>query len=157
MIDERTVRGWLQEVTERIEANETEASRLRTEIAKDVRKKEALEALLAPEPFGRATKPGLLQEAEVSDHPVERGAIAILEMSGKPLHISELRRALEQKGVPIPGKGNDANVIVYLSRSHEICRVGKGLYALRIWGVPEVPPRHRRSKRRGKRRGDRDS
>jgi len=158
MIDEKAVKGWLQEVAERIEMNEAEASRLRAEIAKDMRKKLALEALLASDPpKGRPPKPSPPGGAQGSDHPVKRAAIAVLEESGKPLHISDLRHALEQKGVPIPGKGTDANVIVYLSRSDEVCRVGKGLYALRTWGVPEVPPRQRRSKHRGRSRGSRDS
>jgi len=148
-----------QEVAERIEMNEAEASRLRAEVAKDMRKKLALEALLASDaPRGkRLPNPDHRGGAQIQDHPVKRAAIAVLEESGKPLHISDLRHALERKGVPIPGKGTDANVIVYLSRSDEVCRVGKGLYALRTWGVPEVPPRQRRSRRRGRNRRNRDS
>jgi len=154
MIDEKAVRGWLEEITERIRMNETEASRIQAEIARDMRKQQALEALIASEPPGGGTarEPDPQARELVSEHPVERAAVAVLEETGKPIHISDLRRALLQKGVPIPGKGTDANVIVYLARSDAFCRVGKGLYALRAWGVPEVPPRRRRSRHRGSRR-----
>jgi hypothetical protein len=81
-------------------------------------------------------------------HPIERGVLAILEERGKPVHISDLRAELVHRNIPIPGKGSDSNVIVYLSRSPNVCRVGRGMYALRTWGVPEVPARRRRSGRR---------
>lgn len=161
MIDEKTVRGWLKEITNRIDVNQTAVSRLRSEIARDTRKQQALEALLASEPpTGRGAAGNEARQTpraarhQVAEHPIKTAAIAVLEERGKPMHISELRKALEQRGVPIPGKGTDANVIVYLSRAADVCRVGKGLYALRAWGVPAVPPRHRRSRRRrGKRQG----
>ena len=159
MVDEACVRTWLAEVTERIRTNTAEASRLETEIAADKRREVALRALLAagadgtealeglavPEGRGRPT---VVQPKSVSIHPVEQGAMEILRERTKPLHISELRTELSRRGIPIPGKGTDANVIVYLSRCGEICRVGRGLYALRAWNVPEVPARRRRSVRK---------
>ncbi len=164
MIDEETVKGWLKEVTDRIEVNQAEVSRLRGEIAKDTQKQQALEALLGSElpveeaTAGHETREGLpAATGQVAEHPIRRAAVAVLRESGQPLHISDLRRALEKRGIPIPGKGTDANVIVYLSRAAEVCRVGKGLYALRGWGVPEVPPRHRRSQHRRAKRHSRNS
>lgn len=159
MIDEQTVQAWLEELKERIRLNEAESSRLHTEIARDRRKQQALEALITAESPGPETIRRVDPEARelVSEHPVERAVVAVLEQTAKPLHISELRRALLEKGIPIPGKGMDANVIVYLSRSNVVCRVGKGLYALRAWGVPEVPPRRRRSTRRAAKRRNRNA
>jgi hypothetical protein len=164
MIDEKTVRGWLREITDRIVVNQAAVSRLRSEIAKDTQKQQALEALLSAETPAerRATSNEPRQgppaaTRQVTEHPIKRAAVAVLEESGQPLHISDLRRALEQRGIPIPGKGTDANVIVYLSRAAEVCRVGKGLYALRAWGVPEVPARHRRSRRRKAKRQSKTS
>jgi hypothetical protein len=157
MIDEKTVQAWLEETSERIRLNEAEASRLQTELARDKRKRQALEALITAEAPGAETIRELDPSARelVSEHPVERAVLTLLEQAAKPLHISELRHALLEKGIPIPGKGTDANVIVYLSRSNLVCRVGKGLYALRAWGVPEVPPRRRRSTRRISKRRNR--
>src|SRR5262249_38412275 len=147
MVDEATVRSWLSEVTERIRTKTAEAARLQADIAADARRQAALEALLAANradaeaPKGLAVSEasgdhGTLEQRTVSVHPIEQGAIEILGERSTPILISELRAALASRGIPIPGKGTDANVIVYLSGSNEICRVGRGLYALRAWGVP---------------------
>lgn len=159
MVDEATVRTWLAEVTERVRTNTEEVARLRAEIAADTRRQAALKALLAASADGGSVPQALaaLQSSAgsvgqqppcVSLHPIEQGAMEILSERGKPLHISDLRTELARRGIPIPGKGTDANVIVYLSRSIDICRVGRGLYALRTWNVPEVPARRRRSLRK---------
>lgn len=56
----------------------------------------------------------------------------ILLASGKPMHLRELRAALVKRGVPIPGKGTDANIIVHLRRASDMFdRRGRGIYALR--------------------------
>ena len=56
---------------------------------------------------------------------------AILEEHGKPMHISEIRVALLARGVPIPGRGTDANIIVHLRRAKDMfTRQGRGTYAL---------------------------
>lgn len=159
MVDEATVRTWLAEVTERIRTNTEDVARLQAEIATDTRRQAALKALLAAGADGAEAVEALaaLESSRtsvgrrpqgVSIHPVEQGAMEVLGERGKPLHISELRTELERRGIPIPGKGTDANVIVYLSRCNDICRVGRGLYALRAWNVPEVPGRRRRSARK---------
>lgn len=155
MLDDKTVEAWLAEVTERTRANTAEIARLRSEIAADTRREAALKALLAAAPNGSrspevsatlATPADSI--ARISIHPIEQGAIGILRERAQPVHISELRAELTRRGVPIPGKGTDANVIVYLTRSEQVCRVGRGLYALRDLGVPEVPSRRRRAARK---------
>jgi hypothetical protein len=159
MVDEATVRTWLAEVTERIRTNTEEVARLRAEIGADTRRQAALEGLLAASTDGSSVPQALAAQEPsariagrrlegVSLHPIEQGAIEVLGERSKPLHISELRAELARRGIPIPGKGTDANVIVYLSRCNDICRVGRGLYALRTWNVPEVPARRRRSVRK---------
>lgn len=159
MVDEGTVKTWLAEVAARIRTNTDEIARLQNEIATDKRREAALKALLAASGNGikepnevaasDVSATSLEQQLQrVSVHPIEQGAMEILKERGKPLHISELRAEIARRGIPIPGKGTDANVIVYLARQSEICRVGRGLYALRSWGVPEVPARRPRSGRR---------
>jgi hypothetical protein len=146
MVDEKTIKKWLAEIAEAITSNTAELERIRAKIAADKRRETALRALLDAEtlsPALAATGP-----VGIDRHPIERGAMEVLKVVGKPIHVADLRRELIQRGVPIPGKGNDANVIVYLSRAPEISRVGKGLYALREWEMPQVPARRRRSPRR---------
>jgi len=159
MVDEKTVEAWLEEVTKHIRENTAEIARLRGEIGVDTRRQTALKALLAAATNGSrsseaspASSTSADSTARASVHPIEQGAICILQERGEPVHISELRAELSRRGIPIPGKGNDANVIVYLARSAEVCRIGRGLYALRAWGVPEVPSRRRRATRKGQKR-----
>jgi hypothetical protein len=55
----------------------------------------------------------------------------ILEEYGKPMHISDIRSALLDRGVPIPGKGTDANIIVHLRRAPDVFeRKNRGTYGL---------------------------
>jgi hypothetical protein len=79
--------------------------------------------------------------------PAVRETIAELERAGKPLHISELMQLLESRGVPIPGSGQQANLIAHLTRAPEIVRPSRGMYGLATWGLPEsdrVKPARRR-------------
>jgi hypothetical protein len=53
---------------------------------------------------------------------------------GKPMHLSELRESLRAKGVPIPGRGTDANLIVHLRRAPDVFeRKARGTYGLTGW------------------------
>lgn len=153
MVDEALVRSWLSEIQEKIKAKRLEVLRLQNELAADSVQESALRALLSA---GSPTNDsgGVLESSSLSEgqesseaplHPVEAAAIEVLRERGKPTHISEVRAELLRRKVPIPGKGTDANVIVHLSKSLQVCRVGRGLYALKEWGVPEVPRRNRRS------------
>jgi hypothetical protein len=65
----------------------------------------------------------------------------ILRTNGKPMHISELRDSLIQMGVPLPGRGDEANIILRLRRSSDrFIRTERGTYALTSWGIPEYSP-----------------
>jgi hypothetical protein len=55
----------------------------------------------------------------------------ILREYGKPMHISDIRSALVDKGIPIPGRGTDANIIVHLRRAPDVFeRKNRGTYGL---------------------------
>ncbi len=69
----------------------------------------------------------------------------ILRDAGKPIHIKELQSALLERGVPLPGRGTEANLIVRLKRSDgRFVRTGRGTYGLPEFGVPEKKPVKRR-------------
>jgi hypothetical protein len=75
----------------------------------------------------------------------------ILHEAGKPMHISAIRQELVNRAVPLPGRGDEANIIVRLRRApHRFSRVGRGTYALATLGLNVVPPRRRRRTRRRK-------
>lgn len=91
-------------------------------------------------PAQRRPMPG----ASVEDH-VE----AILAERGEPTHIGVLREALIEQGVPLPGRGDEANIIVRLRRDEaRFTRTGRGTYALAEWGLPAVPVTQRKKVRR---------
>jgi hypothetical protein len=75
----------------------------------------------------------------------------ILRAAGAPLHISNIRERLVAQGVPIPGRGDDANIIVRLRRFEDrFTRTARGTYGLAEWGIPAL-----RSKTRKRRTGAR--
>ena len=59
---------------------------------------------------------------------------AILDEGGEPMHVKEIRAALTSRGVPLPGRGADANIIVHLSRMPDVfVRTSRGTYGLTEW------------------------
>lgn len=69
----------------------------------------------------------------------------LLEQTGEPMHISVVRQALLDRGVPLPGRGDEANIIVRLRRLPErFTRTGRGTYGLARWGIPEATPVQRK-------------
>lgn len=156
MVDKETIQLWLDEVIRHIRESQSEIDRLRSEISADKRREAALRALLSADSAENQPEENSVLPAKEENtsplnpmkHPIERGALAILKERGQPIHITDLRSELIARGIPIPGKGTDANVIIYLARAPEVCRIGRGLYALKEWSIPQVPPRRRRSKRK---------
>lgn len=70
---------------------------------------------------------------------------AVIADVGKPLHIRDLMAALSQRGVPLPGRGLEANLIVRLQRSNgRFIRVGRGTYAPASLGLKETRPMRKR-------------
>lgn len=73
---------------------------------------------------------------------------ALLRDAGSPMHISAIREALIAKGVQIPGRGDEANIIVRIRKIPErFTRTSRGTYALHEWGLPEMKTKTTRAKR----------
>ena len=92
-------------------------------------------------------------DGAVTPRPAERDFVskceAVIREAGAPLHIKELHAALVERGVPIPGRGTEANVISRVQRSEgRIVRVGRGMYALPEFGLEERLPTRKRMRRR---------
>lgn len=87
-----------------------------------------LEDLLALEGGGHSTTS---PASEVASVDVVDATVAILEARGVPTSLADLRGALLERGVPLPGKGEPANLIARFQRSGgRIIRVGRGMYDL---------------------------
>jgi hypothetical protein len=73
--------------------------------------------------------------------------INVIRENGKPIHITDLHSELLKSGIPIPGKGDQANVIARIQRSDGIIiRTGRGMYGLPEFGEPEKKPIRRKKK-----------
>jgi hypothetical protein len=106
----------------------------------------------APAPNSEGAPTGLPMPITVPVHKVtsdlEDAVEEILRAAGEPLHISNIRETLVAQGVSIPGRGDDANIIVRLRRFEDrFTRTARGTYGLAEWGIPAL-----RSKTRKKRR-----
>jgi hypothetical protein len=70
---------------------------------------------------------------------LEDAVVSILRASGQPLHVSDIRARLIADGIRIPGRGDDANIIVRLRKIPEqFTRTARGTYALADWGLPSL-------------------
>ena len=99
-------------------------------------------------PSNSASSAGTTPSLNVEGH-IE----AILEKAGEPQHIASIRQQLIERGVPLPGRGNEANIILRLRRAPDrFVRTGRGMYGLSRWNIQAVPPsaRKRRFRRRRK-------
>jgi hypothetical protein len=71
----------------------------------------------------------------------------ILKEHGKPMHISDIRSALIDADCEIPGRGDDANIIVRIRRYPDrFTRTARGTYALADWGLPEMKTKSKRAR-----------
>ena len=78
---------------------------------------------------------------DVDGHdPLIAGVIEILKLSGRPVHIQDLAAAVRARGLRIPGKGANANLIAHIRSRQEIVRPVRGMYAMRAWGFSDRPP-----------------
>jgi hypothetical protein len=83
---------------------------------------------------------------------LEQAVAQILTEAGKPLHISAIRAELLERQIPIPGRGDDANIIVRLRRlDDQFTRTGRGTYALTEWGLEPLSSARRRRPRKASR------
>lgn len=90
-------------------------------------------------------KPG--KEKNSGSVDVLDAVIQILKEKGKALHISEIHSRLLSRGIALPGKGNEANVISRIQKSSGlVVRTGRGMYGLPEFGEREVRPTKKRIK-----------
>lgn len=98
---------------------------------------EADNASAAPEPSAR------------SHTNLEDAVAEILVKAGVPLHVGVLREQLIELRFPIPGRGDDANIIVRLRADPErFTRTARGTYGLSSWGIPELKPKRAQGRRK---------
>ena len=82
------------------------------------------------------------QERVGSPVDLEATVEGILRSAGRPIHISDIRSSLLEKGIPIPGRGDEANVIVRLRRLEDrFTRTARGTYGLAEWKLPALAAR----------------
>ena len=93
-----------------------------------------------------AGEPAPADEISNSSTTLEDGVERVLASVGEPMHISKIRAQLINGGIPIPGRGEDANVIVRITADERFCRTSRGTYALTSWGLPAMTPMKRRRK-----------
>lgn len=134
---------WRKESIVSLEKAQAQLAELQAQIHEERARLELLDRLVAIEggDKGSETPPTTEGDSLVS------ACEALIRQAGRPLHISELHRELLSRGVPIPGKGAEANIIVRLQRADGLfVRTGRGLYGLRGFGVEEVRPVKRRKR-----------
>ena len=89
----------------------------------------------------RQGQPRSSQQAPSSFPAIEDHIEEVLRSAGKPMHIREIRDALIQKAVPLPGRGDEANIILRLRRdSDRFVRTGRGTYGITAWDLAEYAP-----------------
>ncbi len=138
-IDE--LRGWEQEILAEQERVAGELEPLLSRREELISKLELVQRLLALEATSsrrvetgaNGTKPqAVAKPNQTNGNHIKNAVREILEERGQPMHIGDIRAALVQRGVPIPGKGTDANVIVHLRRAPDMfTRRKRGIYALK--------------------------
>ncbi len=102
---------------------------------------------------GSAPKQARTRSASTADADLIEEVAQILDENGEPLHISMIRERLVERGVTIPGRGDDANIIVRISPLQDrFMRTARGTYALTSWGLQALtsPKRKRTTKKRGR-------
>jgi hypothetical protein len=86
------------------------------------------------------TKIGMLEVEDAVEH--------LLSQAAAPMHISKIREALIECGASIPGRGDEANIILRLRKQPDrFTRTARGTYALAKWGLPEVKATKNRTSR----------
>jgi hypothetical protein len=110
----------------------------------------------AQAPDSQGTTMGLpgptVEPARTGTSDLEDAVEEILRAAGAPLHISDIRERLVAQGVPIPGRGDYANIIVRLRRFDDrFTRTARGTYGLAEWGVPALKSKTRKQHRTGAR------
>lgn len=126
---------WRAEASAALEAFKKELADLQKAIKQNEQRVQLVDDLLAIEGF-----PVPVARSGESDNLLDI-CEEIMMSSKRPLHIRELHDELLARGVAIPGRGTEANLIVRLQRSDgRFVRVGRGTYAPKGLEIPEVKP-----------------
>ena len=159
-MSEATILGALNALETRLAKAEEQRAELERDIALAKEEKQLLEKLLALR-RGKHEKPRLMGPAQKNsetvgnsaagvNHPVVEAVVTELEQAGRPLHISDLMRLLNERDIAIPGLGTQANLISYLRRDRRLVRPSRGMYALATSGLADISNVVRRKRRRRK-------
>lgn len=140
---------WREEVQESLEKSRVRLAELQKQKKTLEEKLQLLDKLIALEDDDDEEA---LEETVSPDRFLDV-CVEIMRANGEPMHISELHSKLLDSSVPIPGKGNQANVISRIQRSDgRVIRTGRGMYGLPEFGVSEQKPtRKERRAKSGKR------
>lgn len=68
----------------------------------------------------------------------QSSVVGVMQEADAPLHLRDIRAALDSKGLAIPGQGSDANLISYLRRSADVIRISRGTYQFVTTKAPPV-------------------
>jgi|GEM_PF-3146770 len=117
-----TLEAWLREAQDELSITRQELVKRQQQVLDAEERVRSLEALLDGD---AATLHSSTDDTDVLISTLED----ILEITGKSQSITELKQALAERGIPIPGQGRDANLIAKMQRSDgRIIRVGRGQY-----------------------------
>jgi hypothetical protein len=127
---------WRTEALAALDAAAKDLAEIQKRIKQNEQRVQLVDGLLALE--GIPTK----STRNTSDSDVILDACdEIISANERPMHIRDLHAALLERGVVIPGKGTEANLIVRLQRSEgRFMRVGRGTYAPSSFQLPEKSP-----------------
>lgn len=134
-----TLIAWRDEAIKEFEVTKEELINIQQKLKASEERLELIERLLELEGYSKpeVSSQNVTQSLDLLDE-----CEIILREAGKSLHIKEIHSKLLEKGVVIPGKGNQANVITRLQRSNDkIVRTGRGTYGLPEFGEEEVKPK----------------
>jgi uncharacterized protein YigA (DUF484 family) len=152
------LKAYRQSEVAKFEAKSRQDAELHSELADIKRRVDHTTELLrlAGAELASDSTAGLKVDAPVQLHAVppvaERDRLAavaheVLVTSGKPMHYSELTRAIQDRGVAIGGRDPSNNVIAAISRDARFYRPRRGTYFLRELAkgpIKHVGVRHKR-------------
>lgn len=127
---------WRSEAVAAVEAGRRELADLQRRITQNEQRIQLVDELLAIEGF-ESPSARTTGEPDTLLNVCEE----IMVANNRPMHIRELHEALLARGVMIPGRGTEANLIVRLQRSEgRFVRVGRGMYAPKGLDIPAAKP-----------------
>lgn len=127
MKSDETLQQLMQETEARIQDLSEKVAPLLTELETQ-RERLSLLAQLLNLSKSSATK--TQQNGRTTTSSLWDNSVEILRQADQPLHLGAIKSALISRGISIPGKGSDANLIGHLSRCPKIVRVSRGIYGL---------------------------